>query len=148
MRFLRASRTRNSSAPRVCTLVLFMYVSECVSCTATPTSGSASALKAAALYNLRLRQLQLYLQSLPEEQRPHSIPELKALLQRSGSTLSTLVSLAVSVMCFVYHTLCRLSQQLALVSLSTLPPVRIPPLSPQQQPHLFPHYYLRHCHIM
>ena len=63
---------------------------------AASPSGPASALKAAALYNLRLRQLQLFLQSLPEEQRPHSIPELKALLQRSGGHLSALVHLLFS----------------------------------------------------
>ena len=55
------------------------------------TSGPASAIKAAALYNLRLRQLQLFLQSLPEEQRPQSIPELKALIQRSGGQLGSMV---------------------------------------------------------
>ncbi|CAI7995462.1 BRD4-interacting chromatin-remodeling complex-associated protein [Geodia barretti] len=59
-------------------------------------SGSASALKAAALYNLRLRQLQLFLQSLPEDQRPHSIPELKALLQKSGGPLGALTAAAVT----------------------------------------------------
>ena len=61
---------------------------------ALPSSGPASALKAAAtsLYNLRLKQLQLFLQSLPEEERPRSIPELKALLQSSGGQLSALVS--------------------------------------------------------
>ena len=63
-------------------------------------SGSASALKAAALYNLRLRQLQLFLQSLPEDQRPHSIPELKALLQKSGGPLGALVSLLAKFLCW------------------------------------------------
>ena len=60
------------------------------------SSGPANAIKAAALYNLRLKQLQLFLQSLPEEQRPHSIPELKALLQRGGGPLGVLVSLSLS----------------------------------------------------